>query len=177
MSIFLENSVYLVYLISLLMSHVPRRKKWHAKHCSIFRNTMIHTSGCSFLCGNVLPEMALFVFLPSCYSIYHRWCKERYSCIVSRKGRDLWHLQCWGTVWKQLPYVWRSRRARQRGRVQKYPPLFSEPLKKHGSFGLDSYSGFLFQAWANRYSNSPDSTKASQSHIPSPFHEGQQLMQ
>src|SRR6266852_4854473 len=64
MSIFLENSVYLVYLISLLMRHVPRRKKWHAKHCSIFRNTMIHTSGCSSFCGNVLPEMALFVFPP-----------------------------------------------------------------------------------------------------------------
>lgn len=27
MSILLENSVYLVYLIFLLMSHVPRRKK------------------------------------------------------------------------------------------------------------------------------------------------------
>jgi hypothetical protein len=31
MSIFLENSVYLVYLISFLMSHVPRRKKMARK--------------------------------------------------------------------------------------------------------------------------------------------------
>ncbi len=74
MSIFLENSVYLVYLISLLMRHVPRRKKWHVKHCSIFRNTMIHTSGCLSLCRNVLPEMALFVV--SAFVLLHSFSKE-----------------------------------------------------------------------------------------------------
>ncbi len=49
---------------------------------------MIDTSGCSSLHGNMLPEMASFVFPPLCHFIYHRWYKERYSCIVSRKGRD-----------------------------------------------------------------------------------------
>lgn len=42
MSIFLKNSVYLVYLISLLMSHVPRRKKWYKALLSLQKYDDLH---------------------------------------------------------------------------------------------------------------------------------------